>query len=421
MRASLHRNINELSAYTVFLYKRLNRLYTAGVDPVRNPYSPGAGNRPPALVGREDDLDVFDVVIRRLSIGNHDRSVIITGLRGVGKTVLLREFGRIAEKHQWIHEHVEISEETEFAAVIATLVRRSLLRLSKTKRIVGHAQTALQVLRTFQLRWGLTDGSEVTFSLDPLEGTADSGMLDRDLADLFITTGQLARERGSGVLLTIDEMQFLGKQHLADLIMGLHEMSQLGLPFLIAGAGLPSLPAHVGEARSYAERLFDFRTVGRLDANGSSAALTEPAEREGVTWEAEALDRIRALTDGYPYFLQEFGKQAWLVSDSADVIGPDDVDAAVPLAIGELDNGFFRVRFDRTTDAERAYLHAMANLGSGDYSSGDVAASQRKTTAQVGMVRDSLIRKGLCYAPRHGVVAFTVPMFDDYLRRRQST
>lgn len=391
------------------------------MDPVRNPYSPGAGNRPPALVGREDDLDVFDIVIRRLSIGNHDRSVIITGLRGVGKTVLLREFGRIAEKNKWIHEHVEISEETDFAAVIATLVHRSLLRLSRTKRIVGHAQNALRVLRTFQLRWRLTDGSEVTLGLDPLEGTADSGMLDRDLADLFITTGQLARECESGVLLTIDEMQFLSKQHLADLIMGLHEMLQLGLPFLIAGAGLPSLPAHVGEARSYAERLFDFRTVGRLDVDGSSAALTEPAEREGVMWEPGALDRIRMLTDGYPYFLQEFGKQAWLVSDSPDVIGPEDVEAAVPLAIGELDNGFFRVRFDRTTDAERAYLQAMASLGAGDYSSGDVAASQNKTTTQVGMVRDSLIRKGLCYAPRHGVVAFTVPMFDDYLRRRQRT
>ena len=361
---------------------------------------------------------MFDIAVQRLSIGNHDRSVIVTGLRGVGKTVLLREFGRIAETHHWVHEHVEASEDTKFVAVVAAMVRRSLLRLSRGKRLVDRAQRALRALKAFQVRWGLPDGGEITVGLDPLEGTADSGLLDRDLADLFAATGHLARERDSGVLLTIDEMQFLGKKHLTDLIMGLHEVSQLGLPFVVAGAGLPSLPAFAGEARSYAERLFDFRTVGRLDAHGSSAALTEPAEAEGVRWAPEALVRIRELTDGYPYFVQEFGKQAWRASESTDVITAADVEAAIPLAIDELDNGFFRVRFDRTTDAERVYLHAMASLGAGDYASGDVAAAQGKTTTQVGMVRDALIRKGLCYGPRHGVIAFTVPMFDEYLRRR---
>lgn len=388
---------------------------------MRNPYSPGAGNRPPALVGRESDLEVFDIAVKRLSIGRHDRSVIVTGLRGVGKTVLLREFGRIAESQRWIHEHIEVSEDTQFVAFAAELVRRSILRLSPGKRLAEMAQTPLRVLRAFQVRWGLPDGSEVAIGLEPAEGTADSGLLDRDLADLFVATGRLAQERERGVLLTIDEMQFLTKEHLTDLIMGLHEVSQNGLPLVVAGAGLPSLPALAGEARSYAERLFDFRTVGRLDANGSAIALTDPAKDEGVRWDRQALDRITELTDGYPYFLQEFGKQAWLASENVDVISVDDVEAAIPRAIDELDNGFFRVRFDRTTDAERAYLHAMASLGAGDYASGDVAAAQGKSTTQVGMVRDSLIRKGLCYAPRHGAMAFTVPMFDEYLRRRERT
>ena len=389
------------------------------MDPISNPYSPGAGNRPPALVGREDDLTVFDVAVKRLSIGNHDRSVIATGLRGVGKTVLLREFGRIATAQQWVHEHVEVSEETQFVTTVAELVRRSILRLSPGKRFAELAQTPLRALRAFQIRWGLPDGSEITVGLDPAEGTADSGLLDRDLADLFVATGHFARERNSGVLLTIDEMQFLSKEHLTDLIIGLHEVSQFGLPFVVAGAGLPSLPALAGEARSYAERLFDFRTIGRLNDAGSAAALEEPAREMGVAWDQDALNRIKELTDGYPYFLQEFGKQAWLASESDKTISLEDVEASIPGAMNALDEGFFRVRFDRTTDAERAYLHAMASLGAGDYASGEVAAAQGKSTPQVGVVRDSLIRKGLCYAPRHGVLAFTVPMFDEYLRRRE--
>ena len=389
------------------------------MDPIRNPYSPGAGNRPPALVGREDDLDVFDIAVQRLSIGNHDRSVIATGLRGVGKTVLLREFGRIASAQRWVHEHVEVSEETQFVTIVAELVRRSILRLSPGKRFAELAQPPLRALRAFQIRWGLPDGSEFTVGLDPAEGTADSGLLDRDLADLFVATGQFARERDRGVLLTIDEMQYLSKEHLTDLIIGLHEVSQFGLPFVVAGAGLPSLPALAGEARSYAERLFDFRTVGRLNDAGSAAALEEPARDMGVAWDQDALSRIKELTDGYPYFLQEFGKQAWLASENDRTISLEDVEASIPLAMNALDNGFFRVRFDRTTDAERAYLHAMASLGAGDYASGEVAAAQGKSTPQVGVVRDSLIRKGLCYAPRHGVLAFTVPMFDEYLRRRE--
>ncbi|MCQ3814212.1 MAG: ATP-binding protein [Acidimicrobiia bacterium] len=390
------------------------------MDPVNNPYSPGAGNHPPALVGRETDLAHFNVVVKRLSIRNHDRSVIITGLRGVGKTVLLREFGRIAERHRWIHNHVEVSEDTRFIVVITAMLRRSLLQLSRGKQLAKHVKAAMRVLKAFQIRWELPEGIEIAAGIDPVAGSADSGLLDRDLADLFVAVGELAQKSDRGVLLTIDEMQFLPKDALADLIMALHEMSQLGLPFLIAGAGLPSLSSNVGDARSYAERLFEFRSIGRLDADGSAAALVQPAKKKGVRWDQAALKRVTMLTDGYPYFLQEFGKQIWFVANGPDVICLDDVDSAVPLAIEKLDEGFFRVRYDRTTGAERGYLNAMATLGTGDYASGDVAAAQRKTTAQVAVVRDALIRKGLCYSPRHGVVAFTVPMFADYLRRHQT-
>ncbi len=388
---------------------------------MRNPYSPGAGNPPPALVGRDADLETFDIAVRRLSIGNHARSVVLTGLRGVGKTVLLGEFGRIAEGGKWVHEQLEVSEETQFVSVAAELVRRAILRLSPGRRLrAGLAQEALRALRSFQVRWEVPGGGELAVGLEPEVGTADSGLLDRDLTDLFVATGKLAQQQERGVLLTIDEMQFLGNEHLTNLIVGLHRVSQLGLPFVVAGAGLPSLPALAGEARSYAERLFDFRTVDRLDDAASAAALAEPAKAEGVQWTTDALARIKELTDGYPYFLQEFGKQAWLAAESDDVISVEDVEASIPLAIDELDNGFFRARFDRTTDAERAYMYAMASLevGAGDYASGEVAAAQGKNTTQVGPVRDSLIRKGLCYSPRHGVIAFTVPMFDEYLRRR---
>ena len=388
------------------------------MDPVLNPYSPGAGNTPPALVGRDADLRAFEIAVQRISLGRHDRSVIVTGLRGVGKTVLLREYGNIAQGEGWIHEHIEAREGTDFVRMAAEMVRRAVLWLSVTKRLAAQARRTAEVLKAFQVRWNLPDGGDMTVGVDPLPGTADSGLLDRDLATLFNETGKLARDHGGGVLLTVDEMQFLPKDHFTALIMGLHEVSQLNLPILVAGAGLPSLLSLAGDARSYAERLFDFRTVGRLSPEGSAAALSEPADAEGVQWTAEALDRIVGLTDGYPYFLQEFGKQAWAVAEGPDQISEQDVDLAVPLATEELDRGFFQVRFDRTTDAERAYLDAMAQAGGTECASGTVARALGKTTTGAAQTRDTLIRRGLCYSPRHGVIAFTVPMFDQYLRRR---
>lgn len=387
------------------------------MDPVDNPYTPGAGTSPPTLVGRTREIAAFDVAIRRLSAGRPARSQMLTGLRGVGKTVLLREFGRIGRQAGWVHEHLEVTEDVAFVDAVATLTRKALLDLSAKKRFADRVQRASGVLKAFRIRWKLPDGFDV--DVEPFAGRADSGMLDEDLADLFVELGDVARDHDLGVLLTIDEIQYLSKQNLAALIVGLHRVSQEQLPFVIAGAGLPSLPGLAGEAKSYAERLFDFPQIDSLGPDDAALALTGPATELGVEWSKAALDATVGLTGGYPYFLQEFGKQVWDVAPGPSSIEIEDVDTARPVAMAELDSGFFRVRIDRTTDAERAYLRAMASLGGpGPYPSGDVAqALGKKKTSEVGPTRDSLIKRGLCYSPRWGEIAFTVPMFDEFVRR----
>ena len=343
---------------------------------------------------------------------------MLTGLRGVGKTVLLHEFGQIARGHSWIHQHLEAAEDTQFPSAIATLARKSLLQLSAGARLAERGQRALGVLRSFQLRWNLPEAGSLEVTLDPVAGRADSGALDEDLADLLSEVAEMASTSGKGVLFTLDEVQYVTRQDLGALIVALHRISQNQLPLVVAGAGLPSVPALAGEAKSYAERLFRFLDIGRLDEGEAKAALATPAEAEGVTWQPDALSLAMDVTEGYPYFLQEFGKQTWDVARDGAAIGRGDVEAAIPVATYELDSGFFRVRIDRTTDAERSYLRAMAAHGEGPYNSGAVAARLGKTTRQVGPVRDSLIKRGLCYAPAHGVIAFTVPMFDQFVRRQ---
>lgn len=384
---------------------------------VRNPYSPGAGSPPPALVGRDEELHRLELTVQRLGLGRPARSLILTGLRGVGKTVLLREFGRIGEQRGWIYQKLEATEDFDLPETVAILVRKSILRLSAGQRVAERARRALGVLKSFQLRWELPTNGSVVAGLDAVPGYADSGTLDHDLGDLFTEVGELARDRSIGVLFTLDEMQYLRKQHLTALIVGLHGISQEQFPFVVVGAGLPSLIAQVGASRSYAERLFEFRVINSLKTAEARAALVEPADDEGVRWHPDALEEVVSRTGGYPYFLQEFGKQVWDVAEGPNELTPADVDAATPIATDELDSGFFRMRFDRTTDMERAYLLAMASLGRGPYLSGEVAAAMGKTTTQVGPHRDTLIKRGLCYSPRHGVIDFTVPMFDEFLRR----
>lgn len=385
------------------------------MDSLRNPYSPGAGSRPPALVGRDRELDQFRTAIARLEIRRPAKSLLLTGLRGVGKTVLLNEFGRIAREMHWQYDPLEASESLDFPTAISNLVRKATLRISASKRAAERAKRTLGVLRSFQIRWKLP--GDVTLESEPLAGLGDSGDLESDVADLLIELGTLAKEHDTGVVFTIDEMQYLKREHLAVLVSALHRVTQEELPVLVAGAGLPSLLGLIGEAKSYAERLFTYPHIDSLSADECAEALQVPAQDEGVTWESGALEKVYEVSGGYPYFLQEFGKQTWDFASGPDRISKADVSIGIPEALSELDTGFFRVRLDRVNDSERNYLRAMASLGKGPYSSGEVAKLLHKTTTQVGPHRDGLIRRGLCYSQRFGEIDFTVPMFDEYIRR----
>lgn len=357
------------------------------------------------------------MAVRRLALGRSDRSRVLTGLRGVGKTVLLREFRDIAASHGWVCQHIEIGEGDNFVAQVAAAARGALLDLSPTRRLAQAASRVLGVLKSFQLSWDLPASGTLTLKVDPVGGSADSGILQRDLADLLRAVAEHAVERDKGVVVTIDELQNLPRDHLRPLVMALHEISQADLPLLVAGAGLPSILGLLGEARPYAERLFGFVEINSLDGAAAARALAEPAAAEGVTWDDSALDEAVGRTAGYPYFLQEFGRQVWRAAEGPDRITRSDVLEAAPVAMAELDAGFFRVRMDRTTDAQRAYLSAMATMGPGPHRSGDIARALGRKTTQLAPVRQALIAQGLCYSPRHDVLAFTVPMFDNYIRR----
>ena len=387
------------------------------MDPVRNPYSPGAGTPPPALVGRDHELRSVEIAIQRLALGRPARSVMLTGLRGVGKTVLLNQFGRMANDNHWTHQHLEATEDISFPGAASTLVRKAILQLSARQRLADQTRRALGALKSFQLRWSIPEAG-VVVEAEPFLGLADSGDLDDDLADLLVEIALLARDQDAGVLFTIDELQYISKQDFSALILALHRISQEVLPLMVVAAGLPSLPGLAGEAKSYAERLFQYTAIGSLPAEAASDALQSPAQDEGVRWSSDALNLVVDRSEGYPYFLQEFGKRSWDAATGPQVIQAEDVEEAIPVAIDELDTGFFAARFDRTTPAEREYLSAMASFGKGPYQSGDVATALGKRTSQVGPVRDSLIKRGLCYSPSRNVIDFTVPMFDQFLQRR---
>lgn len=385
------------------------------MNPVTNPYSPGAGTPPPALVGRDAQLTDFDVALRRLLAKRNAKSMMLTGLRGVGKTVLLNEFGRRAEGLGYLHEHYEASEDVDLPRAVAVMARKALLKLSTGRKAAAIARRSLGVLKAFTLR--LPDGPEFTIDVDAVTGPADSGDLADDLAGLFTEMGRLAAEHNRGVLFTVDEIQYVSAEHLEAVIIGLHRVAQHQLPLMLAAAGLPSLPALAGEAKSYSERLFAFPQIGRLPDVDAEAALQQPAHAEGVSWNEHAINKVVEQSQGYPYFLQEFGKQAWDAAIGPTEILRPDVDSSIPVALAELDSGFFRVRIDRATDNERSYLRAMSELGPGPHGSGDVAKELKKTTTQLGPVRDGLIKKGLIYSPRWGQIAFTVPLFDEFMKR----
>lgn len=371
------------------------------------------------LAGRSDELANFELLLDRLEQGRPEQSMIITGLRGVGKTVLLGEFRQRADDAGWAVVELDIAKHDDdaFRRVLAREARRALFTVAPSKRWKAKARRAAATLKSFTLT--VTGDGGVTASLDveALEGVADSGMLDADLTDLLVALGEAARDHRTGVVFLFDEIQFLSTAQLEALIAGLHRTVQRSLPITLVAAGLPQLPELAGEAKSYAERLFKFPEIGHLAEEDARRALSQPARDEGADYEDAAAARIVEYTEGYPYFIQEFGKSVWDLADGP-VIAVADVHRAQGEVEAKLDSSFFRVRLDRTTELERAYLRAMAELGPEAQSAGDVAFLLDRTSQQCGPTRARLIDKGLLYTPSYGYAAFTVPQFDRFLKRR---
>ena len=387
------------------------------MDPIRNPYAPGAGTRPPELAGRDELRETIRVALARVRLGRPAKSVLMVGLRGVGKTVLLDRIRADAESTGVHALFVEAPEDQSLPAMLAPRLRQTLLKLSRHERARDLAQRALRGLAGFARALKVKyEDIEVGLDLDPEPGLADNGDLEQDLAELLEAAGTAAREAGTALCLLVDELQYVDERELAALITALHRAAQRRSPVTLVGAGLPQLRARTGRAKSYAERLFDFPEVGPLDPQAARNAVEKPAQAEGVAISGDALKRILAEARGYPYFLQEWGKHAWDAAE-ASPIDLGDVERASATAAVALDESFFRVRFDRLTPSERRYLRAMAELGPGPHRSGDVAAVLQRPVTALGPTRSQLIAKGMVWSPGHGDTAFTVPLFDEFMRR----
>ncbi len=385
------------------------------MDRKANPYAPGAGTRPPELAGRDDIVDDCDVALARVLMGQSARGILLTGLRGVGKTVLLNVIRDLASGMEYQVDLLEAPEGSPFAPQIIPSLRQMLLRLSKRAKAADTVQRALRVLKSFQISANI-GGADFGLKFEPEVGTADSGIFDRDLAELFVSIGEAARAESTGVAILIDEVQYLSGGDLSALIVAVHRVTQRQLPIIVIGAGLPSIPGLSGDAKSYAERLFRYPRIGALNTQDARAALAEPADKLGVSFEDDALDEIIRVTEGYPYFIQEWGSVVWDLSPGPRIT-IDDVKRVEAEATQRLDESFFRVRLNRVTDAEQRYMRAMAELGRGNYKSGDIAKALGKNTNSFGPVRDGLIRKGMIYSSKFGTLDFTVPMFDQFMRR----
>ncbi|MBZ5640333.1 MAG: ATP-binding protein [Acidobacteriia bacterium] len=383
------------------------------MDPLQNPYRPGAGTRPPALIGRDELIDRFGVTLRRALGRQPGKSLMPIGLRGVGKTVLLNRFAEIAEQEALRVAFIEAPETGDFRTLIAIRLRKVLLQLEQ-RGPAAAVLRAMRVLKTFSLK--LPDGTTIALDVDALKGEADSGVLSQDLPDLFVAVGEAVAHQETGLLLAIDEVQYLSGDELGALITAIHRTSQRDLPVVLVGAGLPQLPGLAGDAKSYAERLFDFPEVGSLAASQAADALLIPANKLDVDFTDDAVRQIVEEAHGYPYFLQEWGYHVWNHAPT-QVITLDDVRSVRPSVIDQLDRNFFLVRFDRLTPKEKEYLRAMAELGPGPHRSGDIAARLGVKVESIAPRRSDLIVKGMVYSPAHGDTAFTVPMFDEYLKR----
>jgi hypothetical protein len=387
------------------------------MDKIRNPFSPGAGSPPPKLAGREGVLEQATVLLGRIKARRPEKSLLLTGLRGVGKTVLLNEIERMAEGAGYRTILVEAHEGKSLPVLLAPHLRSLLFDLDRMAGAGNKVRRGIAVLKSFIGAVSIKVGEvDIGLDIEPEPGAADSGDLEVDLPSLFVALGEAAEERSAAVAILIDEIQYFKPPELSALIMAMHKMQQRQLPVVLIGAGLPILPGLAGESKSYAERLFNFPDIGPLPEPDSNHALQDPINDAGESIDADALHEIFRLTRGYPYFLQEWGYQAWNHA-RVSPISLRDVQETTELVTRRLDENFFRVRFDRLTPREKQYLRAMAELGPGPHRSADIADILRAKITTLGPVRANLIKKGMAYSPSHGDMAFTVPLFDEFMRR----
>ena len=387
------------------------------MDPRRNPYAPGAGTPPPELAGRDEVIERASIALDRIRAGRAARSLVLYGLRGVGKTVLLQRIRSNAEQHGFVPVGIEAPEERSLPSMLVPALRSTLIGLSRGEAAKSGLKKAFGALASFARAAKLKYGDvEFNIDFDMQAGLADSGDLENDLKDLLVSVGLAAAERDTAVVLFIDEMQYIPENQLAALISAFHAANQKQVPITMVAAGLPQLLGQMGRAKSYAERLFEFVPIGPLDREAASRALRIPAQNEGAEYEDKGIEEIIVRTEGYPYFLQEWGKHAWSAAHASPITW-DDVVRASNVALAELDASFFRVRFDRLTPAEKRYMRAMAELGPGPHRSGDVAEQLGKKISAVAPVRSRLIQKGMVYSPAHGDTSFTVPLFDGFMKR----
>lgn len=381
------------------------------MDPVKNPYTPNAGSRPAELAGRDAQLEQFRVLVGRLKEGTTDQSMIIRGLRGVGKTVLLNAFEDRAEAEGFLTYYHELTPASGLLNEIARDAQVALTRLNLGQRVTASIRNALAHLSAIKVTG--PEGIEISVDIK----RADEATMTRDLSDLFVALGDAARGKSSGVVFLIDEVQFADEAEFRAVISALHRATQRSLPITMAAAGLPQIPRLTGEARSYAERLFDFPVIANLDGESAIAALVEPARARSVDYNKGAVASALDWTGGYPFYIQQLGKHAWNLAERSPIT-TETIEAAIPAAQSALDSSIYQVRVQRATDAERQYMRAMAELGTGPYRSGNVARKIGKSTTAVSQIRQRLLDKGLIYATEdYGHVDFTVPRFDEFMRR----
>jgi hypothetical protein len=387
------------------------------MDPTKNPFSPGAGAPPPELVGRDTILTESNILFARIRQRRSEKSFLLTGLRGVGKTVLLNEMERIATGQEYKTIFIEVHENKSLGELLIPPLRHLLYNLDRLANASEKVKKGLAVLKSFISAVRVKIGEvEVGLDIEAEKGSADSGDIEVDLPNLFLAVAEAAQEKKAAIAIFIDEIQYLALNEISALIMAMHRIQQRQLPLVLVGAGLPILPALAGDSKSYAERLFQFPNIGPLSSIDTMKALQDPVKPVGVSFSEDALDEIFNLTQGYPYFVQEWGYKCWNQA-SENNIPLQLVKDTTPEVMRRLDENFFRVRFDRLTPSEKNYLRAMAELGPDAHRSGEIASVLGVKLSSLGPVRSKLIKKGMIYSPVHGDMAFTVPLFDEFMRR----